>query len=293
MSELEPDSRSLLVFHVVVEEGSMSAAARRLGWTHPAISQHIQRLERAAGTALLIRYGRGVRPTAAGAELAAATAMLASAQSVAAATLRRLGAAGSAVVRVAAFPTACATFLVDAVSAVAPVRVQLTQAEPEAALAMLAERKADLAVVFDDEPALVPVDRVQLLDDALVLVVPEGHELASMPSVAVARLGEYTVVAGCNRCRRRLWQHGLRAGVRLELHHQDTDDYVVMQAMVAAGQGPAVLPALALRAHHRAGLVAVPLEPPLTRRISVCRPAGRAAPDEVSRVLEEIVAQVT
>ncbi len=289
MSELELDPRSLLVFNVVVDEGSMSAAARRLGWTHPAISQHIHRLERAAGTALLIRHGRGVRPTAAGAELAAATAALASAQSEAAATLRRLGTAGSTVVRVVAFPTACATFLVDTVAAMVPVRVQLAQAEPEAAMAMLAERKADLAVVFDEEPS---ADRVPLFDDELLVVVPEDHQLAALSSVPIAQLSEYAVVAGCDRCRRRLGQHAMRAGVRLELHHQDTDDYVLMQAMVAAGQGPAVLPALALRAHRRPGLVAVPLDPPLTRRISVCRPTGRSAPDEVTRVLREICAQV-
>ncbi|GAA1703087.1 LysR family transcriptional regulator [Kribbella yunnanensis] len=234
MSELEPDPRSLLVFNVVVEEGSMSAAARRLGWTHPAISQHMQRLERAAGTALLIRYGRGVRPTAAGVELAAATAVLAGAQSAAAVTLRRLGEAGSAVVRVVAFPTACATFLVDTVSAVAPVRVQLQQAEPEAAMAMLAEQKADLAVVFDDEPSAVQLERIPLFDDELVLVVPEVHVLAAMPKVSPTQLSEYTVVAGC-----------------------------------------------------------VPLDPPLIRRISVCRRAGRSATEDVARVLQEICAQVT
>ncbi|MEV6607138.1 LysR family transcriptional regulator [Kutzneria sp. NPDC051319] len=37
------------MLHLVDRTGSMSAAARELGWTHPAISRHIKRLERAAG----------------------------------------------------------------------------------------------------------------------------------------------------------------------------------------------------------------------------------------------------
>jgi hypothetical protein len=45
---------------------------RELSWTHPAISQHMRRLERAAGCALVARHGCGFRLASAGTGRAAA-----------------------------------------------------------------------------------------------------------------------------------------------------------------------------------------------------------------------------
>ena len=49
------DPRRLLIFRDVARAGSISAAARELGWTQPAVSQHLRALERSAGCALLLR----------------------------------------------------------------------------------------------------------------------------------------------------------------------------------------------------------------------------------------------
>ncbi|MGI8311202.1 LysR family transcriptional regulator [Saccharopolyspora hattusasensis] len=54
------DAQRLLVFREIVQAGSLGAAARALGWTEPAVSQHLRRLERQAGTALVLRHSRGV-----------------------------------------------------------------------------------------------------------------------------------------------------------------------------------------------------------------------------------------
>ena len=63
------DVRRLQMLRAVSREGSLSAAARALGYTQPAVSHHIARLEDEIGTALLTRSGRGVRLTDAGAAL--------------------------------------------------------------------------------------------------------------------------------------------------------------------------------------------------------------------------------
>ncbi|WP_460843676.1 LysR family transcriptional regulator, partial [Nocardioides marmoraquaticus] len=65
------DARRVLLFREVVRAGSLTAAARDLGWTQPAVSQHLQRLERDAGCPLLVRGPRGVTPTEAGRALLA------------------------------------------------------------------------------------------------------------------------------------------------------------------------------------------------------------------------------
>ena len=53
------DPRRVLIFRTVVRAGSISAGARELGWTQPAVSQHLNALEREAGTSLLVRGAGG------------------------------------------------------------------------------------------------------------------------------------------------------------------------------------------------------------------------------------------
>lgn len=60
------DVRRMQMLAAVVSNGSVTAAAARLGYTPSAISQQVAALEKEAGTELLERVGRGVRPTAAG-----------------------------------------------------------------------------------------------------------------------------------------------------------------------------------------------------------------------------------
>lgn len=73
--------RHLRYFVAVVEEGQISAAARRLHLAQPALTQAIQALEQAIGVTLLERHPRGVTPTAAGARLfSGAKATIASAE---------------------------------------------------------------------------------------------------------------------------------------------------------------------------------------------------------------------
>ncbi|NAZ75489.1 LysR family transcriptional regulator [Kineococcus sp. T13] len=273
-SPLDLDPRSLVVLHLVVRHGSLSGAARELGWTHPAVSQHVRRLERAAGCTLLERHGRGVRPTQAGALLARHAAEVAAALRGADDCLSGLASDRPARLRVAAFPTACATIVLEAVRALAldtpALAVDVLQAEPPEATRALREGAADLAVVFDDvlpgAPGLLarPAGR-----DPLLIVLPENHPLAGQAQVPLAALEDATVLAGCPTCRARWERHCARSGVRTRLHHQVTDDHVLMQAMVAAGQGAAVLPGLALSAHRRPDVVALPLDPPLGRDLAV------------------------
>ncbi|MFF3989581.1 LysR substrate-binding domain-containing protein [Streptomyces sp. NPDC001797] len=61
--------RELRAFVAVVEEGGLSAAARRLHVSQPALSQTISGLERQLGVRLLVRGSNGVKATEAGTTL--------------------------------------------------------------------------------------------------------------------------------------------------------------------------------------------------------------------------------
>ncbi len=80
------------VFVAVVEEGSLSGAARRLRLSQPAVSQVVAAVERELDQPLLIRASTGVRPTTAGEVLAAeARAVLARYEQAMAAVVRPEG----------------------------------------------------------------------------------------------------------------------------------------------------------------------------------------------------------
>lgn len=66
-----PPLASLRAFEAAARAGGLSAAARELNVTHAAVAQQVRGLEARLGTGLLTREGRGVRPTADGARLAA------------------------------------------------------------------------------------------------------------------------------------------------------------------------------------------------------------------------------
>ncbi len=65
-----PSLSALRGFEAAVREGSFSGAARELNVTHAAIAQHVRSLEAHLGQSLLVRAGRKMVPTEAGARLA-------------------------------------------------------------------------------------------------------------------------------------------------------------------------------------------------------------------------------
>src|SRR5215469_5983421 len=60
-----PDWDSYRSFLAVLEEGSLSGAARRLGLTQPTLGRHIESIEAALGQSLFVRSQRGLSPTSA------------------------------------------------------------------------------------------------------------------------------------------------------------------------------------------------------------------------------------
>ena len=58
--------REFRTFVVIAETGRMDVAARRLGYSQPAVSYQVKRLEESLGLRLFIRHPSGARLTSAG-----------------------------------------------------------------------------------------------------------------------------------------------------------------------------------------------------------------------------------
>ncbi|MHC3474501.1 LysR family transcriptional regulator [Streptomyces sp. 7R007] len=107
----------LRVFVAVCRAGSLSAVARDLGCSQSAVSQHVRRLERETGVALLERQPRGVVPTRAGRVLEGAAAEGIAGLDLAVRQLRDLVDGAGGFVRVATGATTVRHFMSDAVVA--------------------------------------------------------------------------------------------------------------------------------------------------------------------------------
>ncbi len=249
------DPRLLLTLRTVARAGSLSAGARELGWTQPAVSQQLARLERDAGTPLLVRGPRGVTPTEAGAALLVQADAIDAHLRAAAAELDEFSQANRGRVRLASFPSGLATLVPEALAELAVTRpgieVLLEEAEPPEALAAVKDGEVDLALVFryDSQPRPEQLGSLVLGREPIRLVVPTGHQLTD----ELAELDDQVWVAGCERCRSHLLQVCDRAGFTPHIRHT-TDDYVVVQALVAQGLAVAVLPESSLRAYQHPGV---------------------------------------
>ncbi len=287
------DLRRLRVLSEVARQGSLSAAARALSYTQPAVSHHMARLEEEVGTALITRLGRGVRLTDAGQALVEHANAILSRVDAAEEEVAAIAGLSGGSVRLAAFPSASATLVPRAIGRLKQqhpdVRFSLTETEPPEALALLRAGECDVALVF--EYPTVAVDegadfvKLPLLDEPLYLVLPDTHRFASSPSVSLRKLKRETWIAGCPRCRRHLLHACEEAGFEPAIAVA-IDDYVATQSLVAAGLGITLLPALALTAFRHPNTIIRSLSRGRVRAISAVVPASSRRPPAITEALK-------
>ncbi|NYI05959.1 LysR family transcriptional regulator [Allostreptomyces psammosilenae] len=146
------DIRHLRVLQAVARTGSFSGAARELNLTQPAVSQQIRALEKAVDTPVVVRAGRRMDLTEAGAVLVRHAVTILDGLAAAEEEVAALAGLRSGRVRLAAFPSASSTLVPPAVAAVRAahpgVRLSLVEAEPPESVEMLREGDCEVALAF-------------------------------------------------------------------------------------------------------------------------------------------------
>ncbi len=260
------------VLRAVVDSGSVTAAAARLGYTPSAVSQQVGALEKEAGTALLERVGRGVRPTAAGLLLTGYADAIGRQVAEAETALADLVAGRTGQLTVRYFATAGAALVAPAVARLRAehpgVRLELKLTDPEDPLPDVREGRADVALVVGESRVPDGVRLVKLLDDPYLAVLPKGHRLAARRSVELRELAEEAWVgsewpgpcldAQLGACA----AAGFRPGFAVQ-----SEDYVTAQGFVAAGLGVTLIPRLGLGSRHPDVVVRVVRDPEPVRTI--------------------------
>jgi len=191
--------REMRAFVAVVDDGTMSAAARRLQVSQPALSQTIAGIERQLGLQLLVRSSSGVQVTEAGTVfLAEARAVLAR-HDQAMATIARHGGAADCELRLGIpleLPPDLLTRPLAALAVEHPnTRVQPRHLSTSAQLAALAAGDLDVGLVRE-HPSGTELDAFPVFREEMgVLVTAErGAKLAGPKGIRLDTLAGLTWV---------------------------------------------------------------------------------------------------
>ncbi len=244
---------------VVVTTGSFANAARQLGYTASAVSQQILALERAVGTSLFEREAHSVRPTAAAHFLTERGRDLLTSLDTLELDVRAMAKGRSGRLRLGSFPTASARLLPSSLAALAQARpeveVLLDEGEPDELVPALLDGDLDVALVYryDLVPRPLPDGLVQipLLSEDLLLLLPAGPSPRVRRRIDLADLAEESWIASREGSDGAACLSGLCAAAgfqpRIDLR---SNDYGVVQGLVGAGLGVALVPALGHQPAH-------------------------------------------
>jgi molybdate transport repressor ModE-like protein len=295
------DVKRMRILKEVADRGSFSAAAEHLSYTQSAVSQQIAALEREAGTQLVTRGSRGIRLTQAGEALVRHADAILTRLADAEAELEAIAGLRGGRLRLAAFPTVGATLMPLAIATFRQrhpdVELTVKQLEPEDSLPLLKMGELDIALTIEPNASTDAdgLDSSFLLDDPMFVVLPLDHPLARKARVRLRDLAEESWIGTTDACscgtlvRNHCIRHGFEPHITFE-----SDDYLAIQGLVAAGVGVAMIPTLALTT-VRDDIVIRDLgnEAPVRKIAAATLPGAQRSPAarEMLDVLNEVATQ--
>lgn len=264
----------------IARHQSFSRAAQALNLSQPAVSHHIRHLERELGQRLLERVGKRAIPTAAGDILLAHAARAFAELEAARQALQERRGVVAGRLRVGTGATA-STYLLP------PLLGRLRARHPDLELVVVTGNAAGMAAAVtaaDLDVAVVTLPArgralllTPLLLDPLVAIAPRREPWRRRRPVGAAELAREPLIlyerGGTIRRVIDAWFRRSGATPRVVM---DLGNGEAIKKLVAAGLGLSLVPAMSVRAEVRAGeLAALPLAPPLGRRLGVIRRRDR------------------
>ncbi|MFB7780976.1 LysR family transcriptional regulator [Streptomyces bauhiniae] len=288
------DVHQLKVLTEVARTGSYTAAATSLGYTQPAVSYQMRRLQQAVGTPVVTRIGRGLRLTETGRALVQHADAIFSMLRAADQEVSSLVARGGGLVRMVAFQSSCVTLVPELVARLrvkhSGIRVTVVQAEPVEARHLIRTGEADLGLLCNWESEDLPdgestMKRVELMTDRRCVLMPEDDPLAGQTDIDLAELVSRDWVMESFRDRFLAACTNLGFEPRIAA---TVDDVSAIQALVAAGLGISLVSEMALSPYVIPGLAHRPLRHwPRRRTYALLWPDMAAVPAVVT-VLNEV-----
>jgi DNA-binding transcriptional LysR family regulator len=249
------DFAALQVFKTVVDEGGISAAAKKLHRVQSNVTTRIQQLEASLGTPLFVRQKRRLHLSPAGELFLTYARQLLDLSHQARAAVQ--GDAPRGVLRIGTLESTAASRLPPVLSRYhekyPAVRVELTTGTADALVDAVLARKVEAAFVADcsvaDQLEMMPV-----FSEELVVIAPRSHPRIRRPQDVKSD----TIISFPSGCAyRRHLQAWLATGGVVPDKVLDLSSYHAIVACVAAGTGIAFAPRAVLDTIRRTEAVTV------------------------------------
>ncbi len=243
--------RTLRYFLAIVDQGSVTAAARQVHIAQPAISRQIQALEVELGVDLFVRNGRSLQLSPAGRRLLPVIRDLIARADSARATMTALAQGIQVQLTVAAHPTTIADVIAPFVASRGEPFATTTfvVASADAAYDALARAEVDLAISTNPPPRDTASQLVARFP--IWAQVPSSHAWAGHDRVALATLlRQPLVVLDFTHGTRRVFEDEVRRSHDSYRIAAEVGVPGIGQALAASGTGVAILtddPAYELR----------------------------------------------
>jgi DNA-binding transcriptional LysR family regulator len=262
------DFAALQFFKTVVDEGGISAAARKLHRVQSNVTTRIKQLEASLGTQLFIREKRRLVLSPAGKMFLGYAEQLLELSSQARGAMR--GGMPQGTLRIGTLESTAASRLPPLLSAYhrqyPAVRIELTTGTNDALLEAVLARRVDAAFVVEAAGS-AQLEVMPTFDEELVVVAARSH-----PKIRTARdVRSDTVIAFPAGCayRRRL-QHWFAASDLIPERVLELSSYHAIVACVASGTGIAVIPQSVLDTVRGGNNLSVTPLPAAARRVKTC-----------------------
>ena len=301
---MEIDPRRLRYLLAVARTGGVLAAADFLMMTPSAVSQQIARLEHETGRVLVTRTTHGSALTPEGQALAEAAQDIERTLAAAQVRLERGDAEVQGAMRLGGFQSFLSVFIAPALpgwrNRLPGVQFEIVESDQEPLLRALKIGELD-AVVFEadaeDSPKRLPTGMIEvpLLDEPWKLVVPAGTlatDVTDLGRLTLPWLGVDTPTGASARAVARLRRAS--AANQPTVHRFYSTQTAL--ALVAAGEGMAVIPMLALHNMPQDGVETLDVPGLGTRRI-VLRSYSRGTQadnlvEAVTALIREAVSEI-
>jgi DNA-binding transcriptional LysR family regulator len=282
----------LQTFHHVVELGSFSAAAERLGLTQPAVSLQVRQLERQLGVQLIERIAKRATPTAAGLALLEHIRRIGTAVDDAVEAMAEHARGTTGRVRLGTGATACIYLLPPTLRALRAkfpgLGIVVTTGSSQAIIKAVEDNTIDVALVTGPVSGR-SLDVTPVMRDEFVAVFATGDAPARTAMTAEMMNRRPLVLYEPASNTRRLIDHWFQRAERSPAPVMELGSVDAIKEMVAAGLGCSILPRMAVAAADRnPQLVVRALSPRLHRTLAIVVRRDKRLNRGLQRVIEAL-----
>lgn len=259
--------RQMEVFHAIMQTGSVTAAARALHVTQPAVSAVLKHCEEQLGLKLFERAGGRLKPTPEAEAIFPDIAGVFSQLDEVTALTQDLGAGRVGRLRIAgSFPIAnghLAQAVGEFVAERPKVQIDLESLTSPQVVDLVVSREADLGVVYG--PVSNPeVETELLLRSSIACVVRQDHALARKRKVRIGDLRDHALITYLPQTilRNRVDEALVAAGIEPDLKVQVAISITGIM-LAYYGAGVALVEPILIDTLGLSGMAARPLDPPI------------------------------